>query len=106
MPFLERSKLYKDVWPRPCTKIAAELGISSSVDRLPFGDWDDKSVLTPLSALVDSPPHGKTEKESERRCVWQRQESRATHPEVQHGADHVGARFRAHDQDDSQNHRV
>ena len=30
MPLLERSKLYKDVWSRPCTKIAAELGISSS----------------------------------------------------------------------------
>ena len=30
MPTLERSKLYKDVWSRPCTKIAAELGISSS----------------------------------------------------------------------------
>ena len=25
MPLLERSKLYKDVWSRPCTKIAAEL---------------------------------------------------------------------------------
>jgi hypothetical protein len=31
MPVLERTKLYKDVWSRPCTKIAAELGISSSV---------------------------------------------------------------------------
>jgi hypothetical protein len=30
MPTLERSKLYKDVWSRPCTKIAVELGISSS----------------------------------------------------------------------------
>ncbi len=30
MPLLERSKLYQDVWFRPCTKIAAELGISSS----------------------------------------------------------------------------
>ena len=30
MSLLERSKLYKDVWSRPCTKIAAELGISSS----------------------------------------------------------------------------
>lgn len=30
MPLLERTKLYKDVWSRPCTKIAAELGISSS----------------------------------------------------------------------------
>jgi hypothetical protein len=30
MPLLERSKLYQDVWSRPCTKIAAELGISSS----------------------------------------------------------------------------
>lgn len=30
MPLLERSMLYKDVWSRPCTKIAAELGISSS----------------------------------------------------------------------------
>jgi hypothetical protein len=30
MPKLERTKLYKDVWSRPCTKIAAELGISSS----------------------------------------------------------------------------
>jgi hypothetical protein len=24
MPTLERSKLYKDVWSRPCTKIAAD----------------------------------------------------------------------------------
>lgn len=30
MALLERSKLYQDVWSRPCTKIAAELGISSS----------------------------------------------------------------------------
>ncbi len=30
MAVLERDKLYKDVWSRPCTKIAAELGISSS----------------------------------------------------------------------------
>lgn len=30
MPLLERTKLYKDVWSRPCTKIAAGLGISSS----------------------------------------------------------------------------
>lgn len=30
MFLLERTKLYKDVWSRPCTKIAAELGISSS----------------------------------------------------------------------------
>jgi hypothetical protein len=30
MPLLERSKLYQDVWSRSCTKIAAELGISSS----------------------------------------------------------------------------
>lgn len=30
MALLERSKLYKDVWSRPCTKIAAGLGISSS----------------------------------------------------------------------------
>lgn len=30
MPTLERTKLYKDVWSRPCTKITAELGISSS----------------------------------------------------------------------------
>jgi hypothetical protein len=30
MPLLERTKLYQDVWSRPCTKIAAELGISSS----------------------------------------------------------------------------
>lgn len=34
MPLLERSKLYKDVWSRPCTKIAAELGISSSALHL------------------------------------------------------------------------
>jgi hypothetical protein len=26
MPILERTKLYKDVWSRPCTKIAADLG--------------------------------------------------------------------------------
>ena len=30
MPLLKRSKLYQEVWSRPCTKIAAELGISSS----------------------------------------------------------------------------
>jgi hypothetical protein len=30
MALLERSKLYQDVWSRPCTKITAELGISSS----------------------------------------------------------------------------
>ena len=30
MALLERAKLYKDVWSRPCTKIAVELGISSS----------------------------------------------------------------------------
>lgn len=30
MPVLKRDKLYKDVWSRPCTKIAAGLGISSS----------------------------------------------------------------------------
>jgi hypothetical protein len=30
MPILERSNLYQDVWSRPCTKIAAELGTSSS----------------------------------------------------------------------------
>ena len=30
MPTLERTKLYKDVWSKPCTKIAAGLGISSS----------------------------------------------------------------------------
>lgn len=30
MALLERDKLYGDVWSRPCTKIAAELGISSS----------------------------------------------------------------------------
>jgi hypothetical protein len=30
MAVLERSKLYQDVWSRPCMKIAAGLGISSS----------------------------------------------------------------------------
>ena len=30
MPTLKRDKLYEDVWSRPCTKIAAEIGISSS----------------------------------------------------------------------------
>ncbi len=29
MSILERSKLYQDVWSRPCAKIATELGIFS-----------------------------------------------------------------------------
>ena len=36
MASLERDKLYKDVWSRPCTKIVVELGISSSaLKRIP-----------------------------------------------------------------------
>ena len=30
MPVLRRTELYEEVWERPCTKIAADLGISSS----------------------------------------------------------------------------
>ena len=48
MPVLERSKLCQDVWSRPCTKITAELGISSSVlKRIYTG----KDILRPIPTL-------------------------------------------------------
>jgi hypothetical protein len=45
MPLLERSKLYQDVWSRPCTKIAVELGISSSALKRICTDMD---IPTPV----------------------------------------------------------
>jgi hypothetical protein len=36
MPTLERTKLYKDIWARPCTQIESELRIS----RRPASDLE------------------------------------------------------------------
>lgn len=56
MPLLERSKLYKDVWSRPCTRIAAELGISSSALKRICTEMDKgeriESHLGEMVALV------------------------------------------------------
>jgi hypothetical protein len=50
MPTLERTKLYKDVWSRPCTKIAAELGISSSALKWICTEMD---IPTPVASRFE-----------------------------------------------------
>ena len=37
MSTLERTKLYKNVWSRPCTKMAAELGFSNNAMKRRMG---------------------------------------------------------------------
>jgi len=74
MPTLERSKLYKDVWSRLCTKIAAELGISSSALKRICTEMD---IPTPVAGYwtrvqcgkkVSKDPLPKAKKET--RLTW------------------------------------
>ena len=74
MPLLERSKLYKDVWSRPCTRIAAELGISSSALKRICTEMD---IPTPVAGYwtrvqcgkkVSKDPLPKAKKET--RLTW------------------------------------
>lgn len=57
MPLLERSKLYKDVWSRPCTKIAVELEISSSALKRICTEMD---IPTPVTGYWTRVQCGKT----------------------------------------------
>lgn len=75
MPTLKRDKLYEDVWSRPCTKIAAEIGISSSaLKRI----CDGMNIPTPSTGYwtkiqfrksVTKPPL--PEASSETRLSWE-----------------------------------
>ncbi|MEO8614648.1 MAG: hypothetical protein ABI600_05860 [Luteolibacter sp.] len=74
MALLERSKLYQDVWSRPCTKIAAELGISSSALKRICTEMD---IPTPVAGYwtrvqcgkkVSKDPLPKAKKET--RMTW------------------------------------
>jgi hypothetical protein len=74
MALLERSKLYQDVWSRPCTKIAAELGISSSALKRICTEMD---IPTPVAGYwtrvqcckkVSKDPLPKAKKET--RLTW------------------------------------
>src|SRR6478735_4879034 len=74
MALLERDKLYKDVWSRPCTKIAAELGISSSALKRICTEMD---IPTPVAGYwtrvqcgkkVSKDPLPKAKKET--RLTW------------------------------------
>jgi hypothetical protein len=57
MPLLERTKVYKYVWSRPCTKIAAELGISSSALKRICTEMD---IPTPVAGNWTRVQCGKT----------------------------------------------
>lgn len=57
MALLERGKLYKDVWSRPCTKIAVELGISSSALKRICTEMD---ISTPVAGYWTRVQCGKT----------------------------------------------